>query len=80
MKDNVIYPETFGWEVYLPESLRCFADKVERGEMKELAITMLEGDEGSGIISCDLERADVLIAAVVEHMKDWLNSHRTMTH
>ncbi len=80
MKDNVVYPEAFGWEVDIPESLRALADKVERGEVKELAITTIGGDEGNGIISCDQERAGVLIAAVVEHMNDWLDSHRNTTH
>jgi hypothetical protein len=60
--------------------LRSLADEFAAGKVKEIAITVLEGDEGNGIIICDQERADVLIAAVIEHMNDWLDSQKTTTH
>ncbi|MBP8650975.1 MAG: hypothetical protein QM310_00235 [Pseudomonadota bacterium] len=80
MKDNIIYPEAFQFDVDVPGSLRSLADEFAAGKVKEIAITVLEGDEGNGIIICDQERADVLIAAVIEHMNDWLDSQKTTTH
>jgi len=77
--------EGYGLELDIPESLRCLADQIESGEIKDFAIVTLDGHAcPESMVICRDELMSILMQAVVEEMNCFLceqvSPERRTTH
>ncbi len=72
--------EACGLELDVPGSLRCLADQIETGEIKDfVVVTLNERSCPESMVICREDRTEELIQAVVGQMNIYLEEQR-ITH